>query len=137
MKRHEIREQTFKAVFQYEFYPQLDEEGKLSQMRLFIDSDIDFGGSEKERDEIKNTAMNVAASLPEIDKKIESASTSWSISRMNKVDLAILRLACYELCFQGLDIGIVANEAVELAKSYGTDESGRFVNGVLGQIARE
>ena len=137
MTRHEIREQTFKALFQYEFYPEEEESGKEAQMVLFVDEDIDFPGSEKERDEIRQTVVSIRQSIEELDAQIEAASTSWPVRRMNKVDLAILRLACYELGLGQLDVGIVVNEAVELAKSYGTDDSGRFVNGILGQIARE
>ncbi|MBR1628455.1 MAG: transcription antitermination factor NusB [Lachnospiraceae bacterium] len=137
MTRHEIREQTFKALFQYEFYNDEEESLRKDQMVLFIDEDIDFAGSEAERDEIRDNILRISASIEEIDAKIDSASTSWPIRRMNKVDLAILRLATFELLYKQLDVGIVANEAVELAKSYGTDDSGRFVNGILGQIARE
>ena len=138
MTRHEIREQTFKALFQYEFYEDDGQEGtRRQQIRLFLDEDMDFRGDASERDEIKQTMDALLDVIDKLDAMIEAASTSWSIQRINKVDLAILRLATYELMYHHLDVGIVVNEAVELAKSYGTDDSGRFVNGVLGQIARE
>ncbi|MBQ9632093.1 MAG: transcription antitermination factor NusB [Lachnospiraceae bacterium] len=136
MTRHEIREQVFRALFQYEFYE--DEEAiRHQQLYLFLDEDIDFKGSESERGEIKETIDGILSVIGEIDARIDEAATSWSVQRLNKVDLAILRLATYELLYPRLDVGIVVNEAVELAKSYGTDDSGRFVNGVLGRIAKE
>ncbi|MBO6211200.1 MAG: N utilization substance protein B, partial [Schwartzia sp.] len=65
-------------------------------------------------------------------------SKEWKVSRMAGIDRSVLRLAVYELQ-SGSDVtpGIVINEAVELAKKFGTDNSGRFVNGVLGTMMRE
>lgn len=138
MTRREIREQTFRALFQYEFYDN-ENGGELpkEQMRLFLDTDIDFAGDESERDEIQGKVAEIAARITDIDTRINKAADAWSTTRMNKVDLALLRLATFELTEEKLEPGIAINEAVELAKQYGTDESGRFVNGVLGQIVRQ
>lgn len=138
MTRREIREQTFRALFQYEFYDN-ENGGELpkEQMRLFLDTDIDFAGDESERDEIQEKVAEIAARIVDIDTRINKAADSWSTTRMNKVDLALLRLATFELTEEKLEPGIAINEAVELAKQYGTDESGRFINGVLGQIVRQ
>lgn len=74
--------------------------------------------------------------LAEIDRMIMQQSKGWRISRMAVIDRSILRLAVYELCFMSeVGPGVVINEAVELAKRFGTDESSRFVNGILGAIA--
>ena len=138
MTRREIREQTFRALFQYEFYDnEEDTDLKQQQMSLFLDSDIDFTGDESERDEIQEKVAAIAARIADIDARINDAADSWSTARMNKVDLALLRLATYELTEEKLEPGIAINEAVELAKLYGTDDSGRFVNGILGQIVRQ
>ena len=138
MTRREIREQTFRALFQYEFYDnEEDTDLKQQQMSLFLDSDIDFTGDESERDEIQEKVAAIAARIADIDARINDAADSWSTARMNKVDLALLRLATYELTEEKLEPGIAINEAVELAKLDGTDDSGRFVNGVLGQIVRQ
>lgn len=76
--------------------------------------------------------------LQQIDQLIQSNTTGWTKERIAKVDLAILRLALYEILFREDIPGSVAiNEAIELAKKYSTDESGGFVNGVLGKIIRE
>jgi N utilization substance protein B len=76
--------------------------------------------------------------LEKIDSLIQQNTTGWTKERIAKVDLAILRLALYEILFREDIPGSVAiNEAIELAKKYSTDESGGFVNGVLGKIVRE
>ena len=72
----------------------------------------------------------------EIDKKISEFARGWSIERITRVDLAILRLATYELMLGELAPGIVINEAVDLANPFSTEKAGTFVNGILGNIAR-
>ena len=74
--------------------------------------------------------------LPELDKQIEEVSVGWKLNRMSKVDLAILRLAAYELLLdENIPTGVAINEAVELAKKYGGDSSSSFVNGILAKLA--
>ena len=101
-----------------------------------MESDGDFPGDDSNRDLICSRVMDMISSVDDLDRRIDEASDSWQVSRMNRGDLTLLRLAVYELCYDRLEPGIAINEAVELAKEYGTDESGRFINGVLGQIAR-
>ena len=76
--------------------------------------------------------------LDEIDERLAATSENWSVDRMPVVDRAILRLATYEMLFvDEVPVSVAINEAVDLAKAYGgEDESSRFVNGVLGRIAR-
>lgn len=80
----------------------------------------------------------VAAHRAEIDKRLSSTSENWALDRMPVVDRAILRLATYEMVYvDEVPVSVAINEAVELAKAYGgEDDSSRFVNGVLGRIAR-
>lgn len=74
----------------------------------------------------------------EIDRKLDSCSGSWKLERMPKTDLAILRVAVCEMFFlQNIPKAVSINEAVELAKAYGTEDSSRYVNGILGKLARE
>jgi transcription antitermination protein NusB len=76
--------------------------------------------------------------LEQIDQLIQANITGWTKERIAKVDLAILRLALFEILFRGdIPDSVAINEAIELAKKYSTDESGGFVNGVLGKIIRE
>lgn len=72
----------------------------------------------------------------ELDERIQTFSVDWETSRMARVDLCILRLACFEVIHKGLPPAVAGNEAVELARKYSTEESGRFINGVLGNLLR-
>lgn len=83
---------------------------------------------------VKGASSNVEL----IDRVLEKYLTGWSIDRLSKVDRQILRLGTYEMFFEeGAPDAVILNEAIELAKHFGTDESGKFVNGVLGQMVRE
>lgn len=85
-------------------------------------------------------ARGVDANKDRIDSALRAVSANWRLERMPGADRNLLRVAVYELYFlvdDPLDTGIVVNEAVEVAKAYGTDESAGFVNGILGEIARE
>ena len=76
--------------------------------------------------------------LEEIDSELTKASEGWAVQRMGTAELAILRVAAAELLYiDGIDVSVSINEAVNLAKKYGTDKSAPFVNGVLGTIARQ
>jgi N utilization substance protein B len=76
--------------------------------------------------------------ISEVDKIITATAREWKIERMSAVDRNILRLAIYELSFgeEQLTPGVVINEAVELAKTYASEESGKFVNGIVGSIVK-
>lgn len=76
----------------------------------------------------------ILANKVEIDKKIEEAAPTWPIDKLNKVDLAVLRLAVYELSSSDVPPKVIIDEAVELAKEFGAESSPSFVNGVLGTI---
>ena len=76
--------------------------------------------------------------MRQIDGILNENAKGWKTSRMNKVDLTILRLAVYELKWDDeIPVGVAINEAVELAKRFGGDESPSFVNGVLGKVAEQ
>ena len=80
--------------------------------------------------------MDVSARVEEIDRKLDEVTEGWSVKRMGKVDLAVLRLAVYELLYdEDIPTGVAINEAVELCKKYGGEESPAFVNGVLAKLA--
>jgi len=76
--------------------------------------------------------------LAEIDEVISGASAGWAVQRMGTTELAILRVAIAEMLYiDGIDAGVSANEAVLMAKKYGTEKSASFVNGILGTVARQ
>jgi N utilization substance protein B len=77
----------------------------------------------------------VVQNLERIDQEISSNTRKWSFSRLNKIDIAILRLAVYEILFmEDIQKSVSVNEAVELAKAYGSDESFSFINGLLRKV---
>ena len=83
-------------------------------------------------------ARGTAGLLPEIDQALERFSEGWGVSRMPAVDRNLLRLAVYEMVsVDEVDCAVTINETVELAKAFGTDDSSRFVNGLLGRVAEE
>ncbi len=85
----------------------------------------------------RELALGADGMLHELDAVIAVTSANWSVSRMPAVDRNLLRLALYEmLCVDEVDTAVAIDECVELAKAYGTDESSRFVNGLLGKVAR-
>jgi N utilization substance protein B len=91
-----------------------------------------------EMDFILGEIQGVYANLDAIDSHIAETSAAWDISRISKVDLAIMRLAVYEiLCDPKIPEGTSINEAVELAKAFSSEDSSKFVNGVLGKIVRK
>jgi transcription antitermination factor NusB len=79
----------------------------------------------------------VTGGREQLDHLIESASEHWSVARMPMIDRSILRLGLYELTAEDTPIAVVVSEAVRLAKTYSTERSGAFVNGVLATLARE
>jgi N utilization substance protein B len=85
----------------------------------------------------RELALGTDEMVHELDAIIERASENWSVSRMPSVDRNLLRIALFEiLCVDDVDTAVAIDECVELAKAYGTDDSWRFVNGILGKIVR-
>lgn len=83
-------------------------------------------------------ANGVASRLPEVDEAIAAAAENWTLDRMSAVDRTILRVACYELLFvEEVPAAVAIDEAVEAAKALSTEDSARFVHGVLGRISRD
>lgn len=131
MKRREQRERIFEILFRVEF---ISGEDMNEQMELFFEdlaeaspSDIDY---------IKTKYQAVCEKIPMIDVMIDEKSTGWKTSRMGKVELTILRLAVYEMLFdEDVPVTVAINEAVEIAKKFGGDDTPAFVNGVLAKVA--
>lgn len=131
MSRREIREQIFKLLFRTEFYDPAD---MPEQMQLFFE-ELDQR-EEKDTVYIREKYKKIQEQLLKIDEMLNEAAQGWKTSRMGKVDLTLLRLATYELKFEeDIPTGVAINEAVELAKRYGTDDSASFVNGILAKLA--
>ena len=131
MKRTEMREHIFKLLFMAEF--NLPEE-MPEQLRIYFEGMEAL--QEDEQKYMEEKYNKVRDSLGKIDEILNGTSRGWKTSRMNRVDLTVLRLGVYELCFdEDVPTGVAINEAVEIAKKFGGDDSGSFVNGILGRIA--
>lgn len=130
MSRRELREQIFKMLFRAEFF---GTEELSEQLALFLEEQDKKEG--KDAIYMQEKFESIMSRLAEIDETINGASKGWKTTRMGKVDLALIRLAVYELKYEeDIPTGVAINEAVELAKNYGTDDSASFVNGVLAKL---
>ena len=132
MKRRELREHIFELLFRIEFN---STEEMPEQQRLFLE---ELGEAEpKDQEYIKEKYAKIVEKLPQIDELLNEASDGWKVSRMGKADLTILRLAVYEMQYdEDVPVGVAVNEAVELSKKFGGDESPAFINGILGKIGK-
>ena len=131
MTRREIRENVFKILFRIEFH---DRETFLEQIDLMKEECENL--KEEDFTYIKDKFVSIFEKKDEIDAAINSMTKGWKTTRMNKVDLSLIRLAVYEIKFEeDIPYKVSVNEVVELAKKYGTDESASFVNGVLAKFS--
>lgn len=134
MKRRELRERIFQLLFRVEFNGQ---EEMPEQVSMFVD-DMKEETEVNPEDEayISGKYAKIVEQLPQIDSLLDQASKGWKTSRMSKVDLTILRLAVYEMKYdEDIPEKVAINEAVELSKKFGGDDSPAFINGVLAKLA--
>lgn len=142
MTRREVREHTFRALFQKEFY---DSEEYPEQYQRYLEdpefseeTDAGFEMDDETREYLTARIASITEKLPELDEKINAVARGWKTSRMGKVEVSILRLASYEILFdEEIPEKVAINEAVELAKRYGTNDSSSFVNGILGELVKQ
>ncbi len=129
MSRKKARDNAFKCIYELEF-------GKDENLDKILD--YCYEENEDKPSEIEYIDMvvrGVKENLEEIDKIILSKLKNWSLDRIAKIDLAILRLAIYEIKYlDDIPEKVSANEAVELAKTYGNNDSKNFVNGVIAAV---
>lgn len=132
MSRRNARKHIFNLVFQTEFNNDIDIDESVN---TYIAEYSDFEKSEREF--ILNEYKGIKENLEEIDNCIDSLASGWSISRLAKTDLAILRIAVYEILYsKEIPDKVAANEAVELAKLFSGDKGPAFVNGVLSKVIK-
>lgn len=133
MNRSEIREQAFKLMYSMEIQ---QDENLDEQVELFLESNniTDKNAIEYIKDAVFGIEKNDKEILDEISKYLKS---DWKIDRISKIDLTILKLAIYEIKFKELPFKVAINEAVELAKKYGEENSANFINGVLASVVKE
>lgn len=132
MRRREQREHIFKLLFMTEFNT---ENEMKEQQEIYLDDLEEL--TDKDRIYIQEKYAHVLEHIEEIDARLNETSHGWRTGRMSRVDLTALRLAVYELEYdKDVPTGVAINEAVELAKKFGGETSGSFVNGILGKIAK-
>lgn len=137
MNRSELRENIFKLLFMGDFN---SKEEMPEQLTLYFETlDQERAGlSEKDQNYMQEKFRHVCTHLEDIDRMLNESAAGWKTSRMSKVDLNILRLAVYEVLYdEEIPVRVAINEAVEIAKRFGGDESASFINGILGKIVRE
>lgn len=132
MKRTETRELAFRLIYSSEIQKNMEQE----QIELFLqENKIE---EKAEIDYVKQVFDGIKENKEEIVSLIENnLKEKWSVDRISKIDLAILEVAIFELIFSKLPYKVVINEAVELAKKYGDDNSKAFVNGILASVVKE
>ena len=135
-ERPRARIQALQLLFQAEAVGRSVEDVLDGEYVLF-DSDLDEYIPEPDEYALR-LALGVDGMRHALDRAIARHSHSWSISRMPAVDLNLMRIALYEMaCVDEVEIPVAIDEAVELAKAFGSDDTSRFINGLLGRLAAE
>ena len=134
--RHLSRSIVMQSLYEWDFYGKQAE--KLDKI---VERNIkEFGPGLEETDFIWQLVKGVTEKLPQIDKVIEKAAPEWPIEQITIVDRNVLRIGLYELLYgnkEEVPPKVAINEAIELAKTFGGESSGKFINGVLGTIFKQ
>lgn len=130
MSRRELREHIFKLLFRIEF----NEEDEMPEQLKFYFEALE-ALSEKDHIYMEEKFGKILENLEDIDSQINKVSEGWKTGRMAKVDLTIIRLAYYEMKYDDtIPVGVAINEAVEISKRFGGDDSPAFINGILAKL---
>ncbi len=131
MSRRELREHIFRLLFRAQFHTAQEME---EQIDFYVEALAE--PDQADVDYIRRKTERIMEKLEKLDEGINAVATGWKVDRMGTVDLTIIRLAFFEMAYdEDVPTGVAINEAVELAKRYGSDESPSFVNGVLAKLA--
>ncbi len=129
MDRKMARAHAMKLIYEWEMGGDGGEDTRINLLGV--------APGEKEAEYMNRMFEGVVFEKDALDARISGSLHGWTIDRLSKVDLAILRLGAYELSLGEVPAGVVINEAVELANQFSTDKAGSFINGVLGHLSRE
>jgi N utilization substance protein B len=131
--RHLSRTIVMQSLFEWDF------KDRKEDITAIVDNNLkEFARDLGETDFVYELAKGVAGKLPEIDAIIAKTAPEWPIDQVSLVDRNVLRLGIYELMFlKNVPPKVAINEAVELAKTFGGESSGKFVNGVLGTLYKQ
>ena len=131
MNKSEVREEVFKLMYSLE----VQKNNSNEQIDIFLeDSEL----SDKIRANIKDTAAGIVELNSKIEEEIsKNLKSEWNLERISKINMSILKIAIYEIVYKKLPYRISINEAVELAKKYGDENSASFVNGILASVVKD
>lgn len=132
MNRSKIRELAFKLLYQIEIQKEINDE----DVQLFFENNNIT--SQEAKDYIKDVVNGTNKNSKEILELISNnLKKDWNLERISKINLALLKLAIYEIQYKEIPFKVAINEAVELAKAYGEESSPVFINGILASIVKE
>ncbi|MEK7095204.1 MAG: transcription antitermination factor NusB [Patescibacteria group bacterium] len=134
--RHLSRSVVLQSLFEWDFRGQKDKEAK----DIIIRNAKEFATGMGDISFIEDLMLNVLSKKPELDKIITKAAPDWPLEKISVIDRNVLRMGLYELLFadrEEVPAKVAINEAIELAKAFGGENSGKFVNGVLGSVYKE
>ncbi len=135
MTRRSARELIMQMLYEGTFHEEQDCDRLYNErMQMVTETEYVNKGLQKF---IEETYYGVLEHKEAIDAAIIESATNWSINRIAKVDLSILRLAIYELKYTDVPHKVAVNEALEIAKAYSTEKSSKFINGVLGSVLKQ
>ena len=133
MKRSEMRELAFKLIYSLEIQTEVNLE---EQIELYAQNN-EIKNKEA-IDYISDCIYGIKEHEIDINKTIENSLTEdWKIERISKINLSLLKLAIYEITYKEIPYKVEINEVIELAKKYGEDKSGKFINGALAKVVKE
>ena len=133
MRRSEIRELTFRLIYSLEVQKNFELEEQIS---LFIGNNNVT--EQKDVDYVKDCIFGINNNENEIEERIKGyVAPDWKYERLSIVSLSLLKLAIYEIKYKQIPFKVEINEVVELAKKYGDDQTGKFINGMLAKIVKD
>lgn len=136
--RHLGRIVALQTLYEYEFRTQVGDQ--TADIGDILKRNLEkYKSSVDDTDFVDKLVSGVRQHQDELDEKLQPMAPDWPIEQINRIDRAVLRLGLYELLYSSDTVPpkVVINEAVELSKAFGSDNSGKFVNGVLGTAFRE
>jgi len=133
--RHLSRSIVMQSLYEWDFYD------KKKDLTKIIEKNIkEFGSDLEDTSFIWQLAIGVVQKLPQLDEIIKKAAPEWPIEQINIIDRNVLRIGLYELLYANkkeVPLKVAINEAIELGKAFGGENSGKFINGVLGTVYKE
>jgi len=134
--RHLSRSIAMQSLYEWDFHGK-----KPEALEKIVERNIkEFGPGLEDKSFVRQIVKGTVSHLPEIDKIIEKAAPEWPLDQITIIDRNVLRIGLYELLFgnkEEVPPKVAINEAIELAKTFGGESSGKFINGVLGTVYKE